>query len=77
MENCFNYKYNLSTNNYYFKYRHDKYNPEVIRATLYNLKDEIVDDVRKSEGFEMPEKTHYDIINYFETRIEKNKIIKM
>lgn len=69
MENNFYQKYHLSTDGYYFKYRHDNNNPEVVRATLYNLKDERVDDVRKTEGWGQPEKSHHDIINYFEARL--------
>lgn len=62
-------KYYLSTEGYYFKYRHDKNNNQVIRATLYNVDDKIIDDVRKTEGYGMHEKTHFDVINYFESRL--------
>jgi len=69
MENNFYQKYHLSTDGYYFKYRHDNNNPKVVRATLYNLQDERVDDVRKTEGYGLPEQSHHDIINYFEARL--------
>jgi len=62
-------KYHLSTGGYYFKYRHDNNNAKVLRATLYNTKDERVDDVRKTEGYGLVEKSHHDIINYFEARL--------
>lgn len=75
MENNFHKKYHLSTDGYFFKYRHDKNNPEVVRATLYNLSDERVDDVRKTEGYGLPEKSHNDIINYFEARLSIRAIM--
>ena len=43
--------------------------PEVIRATLYNSKNIFIDDVRVSEGYGLPEKTHHQVINHFEARI--------
>lgn len=74
MKNNFYDKYYLSTEGYYFKYRQDNNNPEVMRATLYNTKDERVDDVRVTEGYGLPEKTHHDIINYFEARFSLGTI---
>ena len=65
-----NHKYWLSTKGYYFKYRKDIYDENIIRATLYNSSDVRVDDVRKSEGYGSGEKTHHDIIDYFEARIQ-------
>ena len=60
----------LSTDGYYFQYRPDRYNNDIIRATLYKRANhEPVDDVRVSEGYGFPEKTHTDIINYFEARL--------
>lgn len=67
--NTFN-KYYLSTEGYYFMYRHDKNDNSIMRATLYRDKNnERVDDVRVSEGYGQSEKTHHDIINYFETKL--------
>lgn len=63
-------KYYLSTEGYYFKYRTDKYDNKIWRATLYKEKNnERVDDVRVSEGYGLPEKTHHNVINYFEARL--------
>ena len=67
-------KYHLSTDGYYFKYRLDNNNPEVTRATLYNLKNERVDDVRVSEGYGLTEMSHHQIINYFEGRLSLGTI---
>lgn len=64
----FEQKYYLSTDGYYFKYRPDNNDPQIIRATLYNTKDERVDDVRKTEGYGRSEMNHFNIINYFEAR---------
>ena len=69
MEINFFDKYYLSTDGYYFKYRRDNNDQNVIRATLYNYKDERVDDVRKSSGYGIPEKTHHQIINHFEAKL--------
>lgn len=62
-------KYYLSTDGYYFKYREDNNNSEIKRATLYNLKNEKIDDVRVSEGYGIPKKSHHQVINHFEARI--------
>jgi len=68
-------KYHLSTDGYYFKYRPDKFDPEIKRATLYRTtNDERVDDVRVSAGYGQPEKTHHQVINYFEARITLGQI---
>lgn len=69
MEINFYQKHYLSTDGYYFKYREDNNNSEIIRGTLYNFKNERVDDVRKTEGYGIPEKSHHDIIKYFEARL--------
>lgn len=69
MDELFNHKYYLSTDGYYFKYRLDKHNDKIIRATLYDFKDKQVDDVRKTEGYGQPEKSHHDVIDYFEARL--------
>lgn len=74
MKTNFTDKFYLSTDGYYFKYREDNNNPEVIRATLYNLKNERVDDVRVSEGYGLPEKSHHQIINHFEVRLSMGTI---
>lgn len=51
-------------------YRYDINDSSILRATLYRDKtDKAVDDVRVSEGYGLPEKSHHDIINYFEARI--------
>jgi hypothetical protein len=46
MEQELNRKYHLSTDGYYFKYRPDKYNPEALRADLFDSKDNKVDSLR-------------------------------
>lgn len=75
-------RFYLSTGGYYFKYRLDKNNDTVVRATLYRespIKNSpfiniSVDDVRVSEGYGMPEKSEHDVINYFEARIQQGLI---
>ena len=69
MNTNFEDKFHLSTDGYYFKYRPDNNNSQIIRATLFNLKNERVDDMRVSEGYGLSEKTHHQIINYFESRL--------
>jgi hypothetical protein len=71
-------KYHLSTDGYYFKYRPDNNDPEIKRATLYRTtNDERVDDVMVSEypEFGLKEKSHHDVINYFEARITLGQIV--
>lgn len=64
-------KWFLSTEGFYFKYRSDRNDPNIIRATLYRIKDDSqVDDVRVSEGYGQPHKSHHDIINYFEAKLQ-------
>lgn len=59
--------YHLSTEGYYFKYRPDNNDNKIIRATLYRTRThERVADVRVSEGYGLKEKSHFDVINYFE-----------
>jgi hypothetical protein len=68
-------KFYLSTEGYYFKFRPDRNDATIIRATLYLTKnDEQVDDVRVSEGYGLPEKTHHQVINHFEARITLGQI---
>ena len=55
--------YHLSTEGYYFKYRHDKYDHNIMRVTLWNDLGEVVDDMSVGD------KSRIDIINHFETRI--------
>lgn len=63
-------KFFLSSEGFYFKYRNDKNDSRIIRATLYRTKDNsVADDVRVSEGYGQNEKGHHDVINYFEARI--------
>lgn len=70
MEQGVNLKHHLSTEGYYFMYRPDRNDNAILRATLYREKsDEIVDDVRVSEGYGKPEKNHHNVINYFEARL--------
>jgi hypothetical protein len=74
MKANFQDKYYLSTDGYYFKYREDNNDSQVTRATLYNSRNERVDDVRVSEGYGFPEKTHSQVINYFEARLSMGTI---
>ena len=69
MTHQFYKKFHLSTEGYYFEYRCDKNNMLITRATLYNRSGNEVDDVRVSEGYGQPEKSHTDVINHFEARI--------
>ena len=60
-------KYYLSTEGYYFMYRHDVYNWDVMRVSLYaDRSGERVDDIR------VDEKSRHDIINHFEASIMLN-----
>jgi hypothetical protein len=63
----------LSTEGFYFKYRKDRLDPEIKRATLFNERDEKVYDLRVSAGYGMPGKDHVTVINYFETMISINE----
>jgi len=74
MKTNFYEKYHLSTDGYYFKYREDNNNSEVTRATLYNSKNERVDDVRVTEGYGLVELSHHQVINYFEVRLSMGTI---
>ena len=63
-------KYYLSTEGYYFMYRHDKNDPSIWRVSLYSDRtNERVDDLRVSEGYGIPEQTHHGVINHFEARL--------
>lgn len=65
-------KYHLSTEGYYFKYRHDIYDYEIIRATLFDRHGRRVDDVRVSKGHGWEEKSRHDVINHFEAGLLLN-----
>jgi len=68
-------KYYLSTEGYYFMYRHDRNDKSILRATLYSENDgKPVDDIRVSEGYGQPEKTHHQVINNFEAKITMGQI---
>jgi len=69
MEISFGEKFYLSTDGYYFMYRHDKNDFSIVRASLYNLKNEKIDDVRVSAGYGISELSHTDLINHFEARL--------
>ena len=74
-EQSFGTDFHLSTEGYYFKYRPDKNDSNIVRATLYATgTNRTVDDVRVSEGYGRPAKTHHQIINYFEARLTLNQI---
>ena len=57
-------RYYLGDGNNYFKYRYDKYDPTLLRATLYNEYGERIDDVR------VDSRTQHQVINFFEARIQ-------
>jgi hypothetical protein len=64
-------KYHLSTEGYYFKYRR-RTKPNIIQAFLYKSDNKIVDEVVVSQWPEMginKEKSHHDVINFFEARL--------
>ena len=69
-------KYYLSTEGYYFMYRPDKYDHEVLRATLYEDKNnnKQLSDVRVSEEYGVPMLRHHQVINYFESQITLGRI---
>jgi len=70
-------KWYLSTEGYYFKYREDRNDSNIIRATLYKTQDDSrVVDVRVSEALEwgIKEKSHHDLINYFEVFVSNEWI---
>jgi hypothetical protein len=81
MEWVYFQKYWLSTEGYYFQYRPDKYDSFIDRATLYDIRNNIIDDVRvtggRNDGADL---THFNVINHFEARLQmgiipkKNKI---
>lgn len=64
-------KFHLSTEGYYFVYRPDKYDNTLKRATLYEIKTgKAVNDVRVSaHELGMKAKSHFDVINYFESEL--------
>ncbi len=68
-------RYFLSSEGYYFEYRHDKHDNSIWRVTLYRTKDDsVADDVRVSKSDWNPERDHHDVINYFEARLTLGKI---
>jgi len=60
-------RYYLGDGEHYFIYRRDKYNNDIIRATLYNEKNERIDDINTTDM------THFQVINRFEVRVMKNR----
>lgn len=71
----FSTPYYLSTEGYYFKYRADRHDPLIIRATLYKEgTKEVVADIRVSEGYGRPAKSHHGVINHFEAEITLGRI---
>ncbi len=66
----FKAKWYLSTEGYYFQYRHDRNNEKLFRATLYKEQtEEVADDVAVNCATLGIERSHHDIINYFEARL--------
>lgn len=57
--------YYLGDGSHYFKYRRDKYDNNIIRATLYNEFGKPIDDINTTG------KTHYQVINHFEVTVMK------
>lgn len=75
MQQDFQAKWYLSTDGFYFKYRSDRNDSGIIRATLYKIKDDSqADDVRVSAGYGLPHKSHHDVINYFEAKLTLGQI---
>lgn len=71
----YNEKFHLSTEGYHFEYRPDNNDRNIKRATLYESKTaRRVDDVRVSEGYGLPHKNHFNVINYFESQLFLKKI---
>lgn len=63
-------RFHLSSDGFFFEYRQDRYDATVIRAKLFRSGElEPIADVRVSEGYGQPEKSHHDVINHFEGRI--------
>ena len=67
-------RYDLSTDNFYFKYAVDRYDPKIIRAKLFKKgffeqMAEPIADFRVSAGYGNEERTHHEVINHFESRI--------
>ena len=59
--------YYLGDGENYFKYRKDKYDNNLWRATLFNQKKEKLADIS------ITGKTHFQVINYFEVFISKTE----
>lgn len=69
MEQELNKKYWLSTEGYYFMYRPDKYNPEALRATLFDKSDKQLDSItvnNKDYGIKL---NHTQVIDRFEVMV--------
>lgn len=66
-------KYWLSTEGYYFIYRHDKYNENILRATLFTDKDRQLDSIRVRSTYEDSgiewDLSHTEVINYYEVMV--------
>jgi len=56
-------KYYLGDGENYFKYRRDKYNWDSWRATLYDGKGNMINDICTDNM------THHQVINYFEIQV--------
>lgn len=73
MERELHKKFYLSTEGYYFVYRPDKYNDNILRATLFDDKDRQIDSIRVKSSIEDSvremDKPHTDVINAFESMI--------
>lgn len=64
-------KYHLSTEGYYFIYRPDKYDREIVRATLYKTgTNDVVSDTWVTNKYGLPNRTHFNIINLFEAEVQ-------
>ncbi|MCA0447662.1 MAG: hypothetical protein LCH54_15680 [Bacteroidetes bacterium] len=61
-------KYYLSTDGYYFVYRHDKYQITAYRVELFDKSEKVVDSIKLCVD-EVNDKTHHQIIEKFEARI--------
>lgn len=67
-------EYSLGDPKYHFVYRHDNNDFNIMRATLYEG-NRRMDDVRVSEHpLGIPEKSHTDVINHFEARLQMGLI---
>lgn len=74
MEQELNRKYHLSTEGYYFKYRPDKYNPEALRADLFDTKDNQLKSITVNNSDYAINLSHTDTINRFEVIVSMTDI---